>query len=204
MIARPVSGIVFVATLAVVLAGCGSFSAPPKDRFYRLSAAPVTALDPAAPAGEGPLVYVAPFEASGLHAERALVFAYDDGTSLEQHGYHFWIDSPRMLLQQALASTLAAEAGARVSTQATPDAGVVVRGRIERFEQTEDGSGADVALVLAAYEGTRASTPFLERGYARSAQASGKGVGPSVAAIDQATTEILAAFARELAPHLAR
>ena len=46
---------------------------------------------------EGKSAIVPPFVASGLHGERALVYAHDDGTSLEQYTYHYRVDSPRLL-----------------------------------------------------------------------------------------------------------
>lgn len=190
------------ATLMFALCGCGSLSAPPKDRFYRLAAVPAVASERTE--GDGPLVYVAPLEASGLHAERAIVYAHDDGASLEQHGYHFWIDSPRVMFQHALAGRLAEDAGVRVVTMVTPEADYVIRGRIERFEQTGDRGGGAVAVALRAYEGTRAATPFLERTYARTEGGDGTGVRSSVSAIGVASSAIVDEFVAAFDAALAR
>lgn len=185
--------------LLAAMAACGSLSAPQKDTFYRLQTAVLTtrATDSAAP-----VIYVPPFDASGLHSERALVYANVDGSTLEQSGYHFWIDSPRILLQQALADQLRASVARQVVLEPSPDAAYVVRGRIRKFERVGSGTGA-AAQVTLEFEVRRreASLPEFERVYDRTAALAGDSVAAYAAAVAEAAREIVGEFVRDLRAH---
>ena len=156
---------VLVCLLLGALGGCGSFAAPHKDYFYRL---PETASNTAFSADQGEVVYVPPFVASGLHGERALIYAHDDGTTLEQYTHHYWVDSPRLLLQLAVAERLRIGGARRIVISPTIEAKYTVRGSIRKFERRgkEKGS-ADVSLE---FQVTRADndSPEFARAYQRS------------------------------------
>lgn len=187
---------VFVVVVALLTGGCGSLSAPPRDHFYRLAVAPPAAESrPAA----GITVHVPPFAASGLHSERAIVYAHGDGTSLEQYPYHFWVDSPRMLLQGALADYLEQVNGTVVTLAPSREAQRVVRGRILNFERGEvDGEPAAlVALKIEVFDAASGSRSGGGR-YARSVKLGDDSVAELVSALNAATRDVFAAFTRDL------
>ncbi len=183
--------------LAVLMTGCGTLSAPPRDKFYRLQVAAAAA--PAASLSPTEVVFVAPFRASGLHGERALIYGHDDGTSLEQYTYHFWIDSPRRLLQHELADYLEGALGVRVVREPVRDARRAINGRIVRLERIA-GSGAGQAAVALQFDVERRSgeVPELSRSYQRVIELSDDSVAALVAGINTATAEIFAQFAADL------
>ncbi len=193
--------------LAVVLtvsavAGCGTLSAPPRDQFHRL--VPSAGAAASTQAVDAPLVFVAPFGASGLHGERALIYAHADGTSLEQYGYHYWIDSPRVMLQQGLAATLRGMLAARVLTEPGAGQGLEVRGRIDRFERVDHGEGAGTAVVALQFDvyRVREAVPVLTRRYVREQPLASDDLADYVDATSRVTREIFAAVAEELKPLL--
>lgn len=151
--------------MLVSLVACGSLSSPPRDRFYRLhSFTPPTTDATHAPR---PL-HVPPFEASGLHAKRALIYVHPDDTTLEQYSYHFWIDSPRVLLQSALGDYLREGLGAQVVGQPAAEA-TVVQGRVVRFERlAHPDGGLDEAAVVLHFDVFEhgARVPSLSKRYA--------------------------------------
>jgi ABC-type uncharacterized transport system auxiliary subunit len=190
-----------VALLVTVTAGCGSLSPPPKDTFYRLDFELPEVQG--ASAEERAVIYLPPFWASGLHSERALVFAHEDGASLEQQVYHFWIDSPRIMLQHALADHIRAAVGARVILEPATAAALTLRGRLRRLERTGSGgsSVAQVAVTLALYE-ANGSVPKFERDYESSIAASDHSVAAGVAALREGTKQIFTKFSGDLRDYL--
>ena len=183
--------------LTTAVAGCGSLSAPPTDKFYRLQPEPQAA---AAGDSAGPVIFVPPFDASGLHSERALVYAAADGTTLEQYGYHFWIDSPRMLLQQALADQLRGSVARQVVLEPSAEAAYVIRGRIRQFERQASGGVAQVSLAFEV-RGRDASVPEFERVYTRSVELDGDSVAAYAAAAGAAARDVIGEFIRDLRTH---
>lgn len=178
---------------ACLIGGCGSLSAPPRDMFYRLSVAP--AADEAAdPAGKA-VVVVPPFGASGLHGERALIYAHDDGTTLEQYSFDHWIDSPRHLLQQALVDTLNRAPGLFAVRTSGAEPTYTVHGQIIRFERDVQ-AGGDRAVVSLQFDAHRSGQrfPLLSRRYDETMTLSGDSTRAAAAAIDQATLALLARF----------
>ncbi|MGR8921735.1 MAG: ABC-type transport auxiliary lipoprotein family protein [Gammaproteobacteria bacterium] len=181
-------------TAALCLAaGCGALKAPPRDTYYRLDIAAAPA-DTAASSNR--VVVVPPLAASGLHGERALVMAHEDGTTLEQYNFHFWVDSPRIMIQQALGERIVAVTGARVIGQPAREASHTVRGRIVHFERFGRAK-VRVALTFEVFGG-RAAAPIFSRRYARDAEVGGDGVDAVARAISRVTGEILDEFADDL------
>ncbi len=190
-----------VCLLMLALGGCGSFAAPRKDRFYRL---PEGISGGALSVGAGEIVYVPPFVASGLHGERALIYAHDDGTSLEQYTYHFWIDSPRLLLQQALAERLRMAGTRRIVVSPSADAKYTVRGYIRKFERRGQHQGS--AEVDLEFEVTQADSvsPEFARAYRRTVTLHDDAMASCAKALGAASQEIVATFAADLDAHWAR
>ncbi len=181
--------------LLLALAGCGA--APKKDTFYRL---PQTAGNGAPSIGEGAIVYVPPFVADGLHGERALVYAHDDGTALEQYTYHYWVDSPRLLLQEALAERL--RGTHRIVTAPSADAQYTVRGHIRKFER----QGAATAEVSLEFELLSAASelPEFVRAYQRSVPLPDEAISSCAHALGQAAQDELANFVTDLEAYWGR
>ena len=187
--------------LAAVLTGCGSFSPPHKDYFYRL---PELAGGNTLGTSKGALVYVPPFVASGLHGERALIYAHDDGTALEQYTYHYWVDSPRVLLQQALTERLRMGGTLRIITAPSADAQYTVRGYIRKFERR--GGNKGLAEVSLEFEVTPADSDSAEfaRAYQRSVALPDNGMASCATALGVAAQDIVASFVTDLEAHWRR
>jgi ABC-type uncharacterized transport system auxiliary subunit len=185
-----------IAALALglsVLAGCGG--APPKDSFYRL---PVfEAGDSMAPVDVGPIIYIPPFAADGLHGERALVYAHDDGTTLEQYTYHYWADSPRLMLQQALAARV--RGTRRVVTTPSAEARYTLRGRIDCLDVKGTAKGA-TAEVSLEFELSPVDTdvPEFTRSVKRSVALGDDRTSARAAALAAAAEDALASFVSDL------
>ena len=178
--------------LATLLA-CGG--TPHKDSFYRL---PVVETDEAQTAiSDGPVIYIPPFDADGLHGERALVYAHDDGVSLEQYTYHYWADSPRLLLQQALAARV--RGTRRVVTTPSAEASYTLRGRIVRLEVQDAGKGA-TAEVSLEFELSPVDTdvPVFSRSVRRSVALGDEDISARVGALATAAQDALASAVEDL------
>ncbi len=179
--------------LCAALVACGS--APKKDTFYRLG-------DSVPQAGNtlgATLVHIPPFHANGLLSERALVYAHAGGTALEQYNYHFWVDSPRVLLQQALIDALSGEAGLRVTREPDYAAAYTVDGRIRRFERAgaEGAASAELALEIELFAG-RSTEAVVSRTYTRSIKLERDTPAACAAALASASREVLLEFVTEL------
>jgi cholesterol transport system auxiliary component len=173
---------------AVLTTGCLGGASPP-DHFYRLSAgAPAEPLARAALPGT---VEVERFSAEGVVAERPLLFTRRSAPlEVHQQLYHYWTESPTVLLQRQLVDYLRA-AGAG-DTVVTPALGVrpdwVVQGRIERFEVMVGGERrtavVEIELGLTrspggalVHVGTyRAERPVADDGAQAAVEALGHGV----------------------------
>jgi ABC-type uncharacterized transport system auxiliary subunit len=155
------------------------------------------------PATSKELFYVPPFRADGLLSERALVYAHAGGTALEQYNYHFWVDSPRALLQQALLDELRSGLQVRVTREASRDANYSVNGRIIRFERASaDGSTtAELALEMEFFLRHETVAGF-SRGYTRSLKLAEDTPQACATALASASQEVVRQFVGELRNHL--
>lgn len=188
--------------LCTTLVACGSFAPPPKDMFYRIAA---TAATPAAVAATAaPIVYVPPFAASGLHGERAVVYAHADGTALEQYPYDYWTDSPRILLQQALLTALRADGRVRAVGEPTREAAFTTRVRVVDFERraAQGGNGSAMLTLEFALQADSTALPVFERQYARALALSADTVPAAAGALSQAAREVTEEIARDIAAHV--
>ena len=176
----------------LALAGCAA--TPPKDSFYRL---PATVASATVKVADGPIIYIPPFVADGLHGERALVYAHDDGTTLEQYTYHYWVDSPRLLLQQALAARL--RGAHRVVTAPSADASYTLRGHIAKFERQGTGKGAKAEVSLE-FELLPADTDVAQfaRVYQRSVPLADDAMSSCAGALGQAAQDLQAGLVADL------
>ena len=195
---RPAHVLILLGVIA--LGGCGTFSAPKSDTFYRLPAgatAAGSAIDDTAP-----VVYVPLFTASDVHAGRALVFAHDDGVALEQYTYHYWADSPRVMLQQALVAHLTNAGVGRMALEPAANVAYTINARIQKFERRSAGKHgtAEVVLEFDVVAGDAVVAEF-SRSYARAVVLGDDAVATCAVALGQSAQEILAEFARDLRAH---
>ena len=183
--------------IAATLAACGALPAPPGDTFYRLHPVARTGAHTATAASTA--VFVPPFSASGLHAERALLYAHEDGTTLEQYSYHLWIDSPRYLLQQSLGAALEAAFGVTVITEPAANKGRV-QGRIVQLERRAGSSGdlAAVSLHFDVYP-PNGRVPILSRTYESLSKVESDDIAAYVLATDVAVDELFRRLTADLA-----
>lgn len=151
----PGAALAALAALAVaVVAGCAQPPVP-RDHFYRIDAgAPERAF--ATPPLRG-AVMVDRFRADGLVSQRPVV--YSDAAhpfELLQYDYHYWVESPTVMMAYALTDYLRAAGAAGVVDG--PDirsaAGCRVGGNIRRFERVL-GAGSSVVSVALEIRLTR-------------------------------------------------
>ena len=180
-----------------MLTGCGSLSSPPADTFYRI--APMAMAEVPPPDASAPLLFVPPFDASGVHGERALVYVHGDDTTLEQYRYHFWIDSPRTMLQQGVADALRARLGVQAVTEPVGHAREL-RGRIVRFER-RTGPEVDHAVIAIHVDllGERGRVPLMTRDYEVAVALDDDSVAGFVAAMNAAVGEVIARLVEDVA-----
>ena len=138
-----------VGLLAVGALGCST--APiPRDHFYRIAAEAPEGSRAPPPHLQGTLA-VGRFRADGLTNERAILYrdrAHD--LEVQQHRYHYWVESPTQLLQEELAGYLRARNVA--TTVLTPEVRVrpdyLVTGRLNRFERVVGGNPSRVLVEM--------------------------------------------------------
>ena len=145
-IGRPIAAMV---VSGLVLLGCAGPSPIPHDRYYRV-APPVPATPAAQSSWTDGTLYVAPFVASGVYAERALLVSEAEGTRIKPQRYEFWIDSPSKILQGSLIEhleSLAVSPRVSAARPRTPPS-LIIRGRVVRFElaQRDGVYTPDVAI----------------------------------------------------------
>ncbi|WP_413206884.1 ABC-type transport auxiliary lipoprotein family protein [Rhodospirillum sp. A1_3_36] len=146
MLAAPLLG------AGLLLGACAVENAPPTDVFYRLDI-PQSEIVPA-PVTDPRTVEVGRFDAKGTLGDRAIAFTTrTDGQVLEQYSYHFWEETPAILLRDQMVNYLRASgAFAEVVTPALrARADLLILGRVLRMEHVlppEGESGPAVALSL--------------------------------------------------------
>jgi ABC-type uncharacterized transport system auxiliary subunit len=139
-----------VAAAVAAIAGCAQPPVP-RDLFYRVDAGPPDGAFTTPPLRGA--VMVERFRADGLVSQRPVVYS-DSAHPFEllQYDYHYWVESPTVMMAYALTDYLRA-AGAAATVDG-PDirsaAGCHINGNIRRFERVvgEDSSVASVALEI--------------------------------------------------------
>ncbi|MCF8482607.1 MAG: PqiC family protein [Rhodospirillum sp.] len=137
---------------ALLLGACAMEGAPPSDVFYRLDIPPSQIVP--VPVTDPRMVEVGRFDAKGTLGDRAIAFTTrSDGQILEQYSYHFWEETPAILLRDQMVNYLrASHAFAKVVTPALRvRADLLILGRVLRMEHVvppEGEGGASVALSL--------------------------------------------------------
>ena len=137
-----------LALITALLIGCGTIEPIPQDTFYRLTELSGEGSVRLSPWTEGSVV-IKRVRASGIYKDRALAVLKADGVSLVQSKYHYWNDSPEIMVQRRIFEhAVRGEIAPHVSLEMTDDADYSVSGRLERFDKVDNG-GVAIELVLA-------------------------------------------------------
>ena len=149
-----------LALITALLIGCGSIEPIPQDTFYRLTELSGEGSARVSPWTEGSVV-IKRVRASGIYKDRALAVLKEDGVSLVQSNYHYWNDSPEIMVQRRVFEhAVRSGIAPHVSLEMTEGADYLVSGRLLRFEKVDTG-GVAIELVLAvAPLGDNTGQPF--------------------------------------------
>jgi ABC-type uncharacterized transport system auxiliary subunit len=193
------SGLLLLAAL-VALGGCGNVPGVPDHTYFRMSGAK------ALPRSEkqvfvNPIV-VGLFDANGLYADRALVYALDaQADELRQYHYQLWTDPPTRLLQRRLQIELrdAAIAPLVIDSLAASQAAHRISGEILRFERVPTVEGGYIGSVVLKIRVDRPDgTPQVDEIYHADVAASDARLMSSANALFEAVDEIFAEFHADL------
>jgi len=184
----------------IALAGCGAPPTVPDFTYFRLPPSQTLAVS-ATPLFQHAIVVDA-FDADGLYADQALVYAEQtDAQELRQYHYQLWTDPPTRILQRRLIAELRQAHVAATVTDELPasDAAIRISGIILRFDRVPVAGGgfsAAVALKLRA-DGPRGA-PLIDDYYRADKIAAGADLKATVDAYGAAIDEIFARFYADL------
>lgn len=181
-----------------LLAGCGSAPSVPEDSFYRLNPRAEQAVADK-PVLDG-VVEVDRFAASGSIANRPLLFSEPGSSAVSEYHYHFWIEAPPILLQNALVSYLrSANLSKRVVTpemRVSPD--YTIRGRLMRLETVLSEPPVGIAELELSLR-RESDGELLVLGEYRAEVPSGpNGVRTDVSAIEKAVDKAFGEFVADI------
>jgi ABC-type uncharacterized transport system auxiliary subunit len=199
MISRqPISNLLL--GLCLLLTACATPEPIPEDQFYRL-VSPGEPVRLANPAIKGTLK-VEPIKTFGIYRERAILFSHSDQPeSLKQHHYNHWIDTPTRLIRDQLVDYLRARgvAGTVAGAQIGLNGDIRLYLELKNFERvihpTDDVS---VKVRLDAVITDKSNRPLKITSYLSEIPAGESSVAASVAAINQALSEIYRRLADDL------
>jgi ABC-type uncharacterized transport system auxiliary subunit len=191
--------------LALVLALAACSQPPvPRDQFYRLSGGvPTTRHDPAPLDGS---LGVVRLRADGLVTQRPILFTSRERPNrLEQHSYNYWVESPPLMLRDALVDYLR-EAGAATSVtvgEARRATGCELTGTLRRMEQITAGGEPSTALIEIEFMLERANdrTVLLHRTYRAEQVAADLTVDATATAFNSVLGALFARLVADLAAH---
>lgn len=184
--------------LVGLVAGCASAPPAPEDAFYRLSpraAAPLV--------GEPMLkgsVEVDRFAASGSLANRPVLFLEAGSNAVSEYHYHFWIEAPPILLQNALVSYLRstgiAERVVNPEMRVSPD--YTVQGRLMRLETLVGETPKGVVEVELSLRRESDGALLVLGEYASEVPSASKGIKADVLAIEKAANNAFQKFVADI------
>ena len=191
---------ILIAFLGVLLTGCASPAPVPGDKFYRFADPQIIATHLESPVVER--LAVAEPRATGLYAERAMVYSTDEGhRRLGQYHYDFWLDAPPRLLQRHMIAYFrnAGVASQIVRQGVALTAHHLVSGHIDCFEQHLGDASPSVAVCLELrLKQPGNGAPILNKSYEAKVSVRGDGMEAVVRAYERALDQILEAFVRDI------
>jgi len=179
------------------LAGCGQAKVP-QDHYYRMDlAAPVRLAQPLL---SGTLA-IKRFAADGMLQARGILYS-QPGSPLEVESYHYhhWTDIPPVMLQELLVGYLrAANAAPSIvagGVDVEPD--YILKGRIKRLERVTGSASEGVFELELSLIQAASRQLILQRSYRQQVRADNQTVSGTVAALNQALTNVYAEFLSDL------
>jgi ABC-type uncharacterized transport system auxiliary subunit len=179
--------------LPLLLGACAGGAPPaPDDHYYRLLPS-----QPPARAATPPIagtLKVEPVKAYGIYRERALLYArqtHPEG--LQQHRYHYWIDTPTRLIRDQLVDYLRASGVAHrvAGAQIAQHGDVRLKLTLKQFERVIGADrGTSVRVALDAVITDSRGHPLKITGYARELAAADASIPASVNALNLALRQI--------------
>lgn len=197
---RRIGRAALAAALLLTLAACGTAAPVPSDHYYRLD---VTTPAPLSQPKLDGIVEVERFAADGVTADRAIAYAGSvNSLELKAYHYHFWTESPTVMLRDALIKTLrAGHVADQVVTpedRVTPD--YVITGEIKQMERVVGSQpGKALLSVDLVLRHAQDGKLLLLRSYRVVRDVSGGDMGDFVAAMNSAASEAFAHFVADLA-----
>ena len=198
---------IFLSFTVIFVVGCGGVAPIPSDTFYRLGKLETQA-SPNISAWTDRSIVVERIRANGIYKDRALALLKSDGVSLAQSDYHYWNDSPELLVQQRIL-----EQGVRlgIAPNLTLDmvggAAYVISGRLLRFERVkgaDDSFGVAVELVLSVRAAGLNENPLFERNLNFSDAVNSADVSEAVIAISNGLDHLIVEFFSQASSFLSR
>ena len=148
---------------SLLLSACAAQTVP-SDRYYRIALQAVAQIKPLT---DPPQIMLEPFQASGVYAERALVYRRPEARgALEQYRQQFWLELPALMLTDGLREALRTAAGdERVQARdARLKVAYIVTPRLRKLDQVLGPEGAraeyEVEFVVTDEDN---ETRFVER-----------------------------------------
>ena len=186
------------AIFAAFLVSC-SQPPVPQDNFYRLQVpAPATTL------AKTPLdgtLEVARLLADGLTAGRPIVYS-EAARPLEanEYHYHFWTDSPTVLLRDELVSYLRQAGVAKnvVTPEMRLEPDFVLTGKIKRLEQVRGNPSKVLVSLELALRDRREDRLLLVKTYDMEGETVGAGVAAAVGGLNSGLAQIYARFVADV------
>lgn len=167
----------------------------PQDHFYRLNITPPTSQQTLL---DG-VVEVERFRADGLISGRPL--AYTEGKGhLSQYHYHFWVEPPVDLLQDAMVVFLRKASLARhvVTPELRMDADYLLTGRIKRLERDLSGEAKVAVEIELGLKRIGDDQILVLKTYSRELTQTDTGVTGAVSAINLALSDIYTQFLNDV------
>ena len=179
--------------LVSILSVAGCLGEPaPTDQFYQLELRePETTFE--TPPLRGTLQVRRP-EANALTGERLLLYRQNrESSQIHRYGYHRWVDSPTIMLQQEMTRHLrrARLADQVVTPQLRVKVDYILSCRILKLERYVDGSPSVVMELELGITSIQDNRALLLQTYREEQPANGDGIDASIAAYNQALSTIL-------------
>lgn len=192
---------VFLGTLVgLLLAACASSPPVPDDHYYRL-----TTVQPeqsnVSPKFKG-VLKVDPVKAYGIYRERALLYSRSEHPEeLQQHRYHYWIDTPSRLIRDQLVDFLRASqiAESVAGSQLQVQGDLKLKLSLKQFERVIEKSAAHrVRVTLEALLIASDGKQLMTKRYQRELATSDPSMPSSVRAFNLALHEIFGDLLKDL------
>ncbi len=182
----------------VVLGACAQKPVPP-DTFYRLKAEAPAAVHEK-PKLDGTLS-VDRFDSDALIAGRHIVHRSAEAPyQLVEYDYHFWAQSPTVMLRDELVAYLRAAKTARavVTPEMRVDTDYLLAGTIKSLEKVDDAPAKVVAEVEFALRPRNGRKMLLLETYRAEVEAAGEDVAAAVLALNGVLTDIFGRLLQDL------